>query len=137
MIRRNSGVLIIVSMLLVMVPQSIISEETTQQVECEILVDWSNGTASEHAYQINNWSLVNNSETQVLWTHYNKEGIEIANGTIIPILHENDTNARILLPTQLNLGDLISINVIEQGVESFCSRAVSYTHLTLPTTPYV
>ena len=35
------------------------------------------------------------------------------------------------------LRDAVDQNVIDKEAESIASKAVSYTHLTLPTTPYV
>ena len=78
MIRRNT--LIVVGMLLLMMPLSTISGQTnTDETECNIIVDWSNGTSSEHAYVINNWNLVNETQTEIHWSHENKSGQILGN----------------------------------------------------------
>ena len=72
--------MIVVGMLLLMMPLSTISgQTTTDENECNIIVDWSNGTGSEHAYVINNWDLVNESQTEVHWSHENQSGQIIDN----------------------------------------------------------
>ena len=87
--RRST--LIVVGMLLLMIPLSTISGQTNNdETECNIIVDWSNGTSSEHAYVINNWDLVNDSQTEVHWSHENQSGQILENGTIYPSWNEND-----------------------------------------------
>ena len=130
MLRRNA--FIIAAMLLFMVPHSTISGESSQEVDCEIIVDWSNGTISEHAYLIDNWSILNDSGADVQWLHLNKSNEILGNGSITPELLENQSNARFTLPTDINLGDSISINVNGAGSEIYCSRDIDITYWNQP-----
>jgi len=129
--RRST--LIVVGMLLLMIPLSTISGQTNNdETECNIIVDWSNGTSSEHAYVINNWDLVNDSQTEVHWSHENQSGQILENGTIYPSWNENNTEARIILPTNIDLGDSISIDVKASENEIFCSRTIDITYWNQP-----
>ena len=127
--RRNT--LIVVSMLLLMVPLSPISGQAiNDETQCKIIVDWSNGTNSEHAYIINNLSLVN--ETEVHWSHENQSGQVLDSGIIYPNWTENGTQARIILPTIIDLGDSISIDVKVSETEISCSRIIDITYWNQP-----
>ena len=127
--RRNT--LIVVSMLLLMVPFSPISGQAiNDETQCKIIVDWSNGTNSEHAYIINNLSLVN--ETEVHWSHENQSGQVLDSGIIYPNWTENGTQARIILPTIIDLGDSISIDVKVSETEISCSRIIDITYWNQP-----
>ncbi len=129
--RRST--LIVVGMLLLMIPLSTISGQTNNdETECNIIIDWSNGTSSEHAYVINNWDLVNDSQTEVHWSHENQSGQILENGTIYPSWNENNTQARIILPTNIDLGDSISIDVKASETEIFCSRTIDITYWNQP-----
>ena len=131
MTRRTT--LIVVGMLLLMMPLSTISGQTnTDETECNIIVDWSNGTSNEHAYVINNWNLVNETQTEIHWSHENQSGEILGNGTIFPSWNDNDTQARIILPTIINLGDSISIDVSASETEIFCSRTIDITYWNQP-----
>ena len=131
MIRRNT--LIVVGMLLLMMPVSTISGQiTTDESECNIIVDWSNGTSSEHAYLITNWDSVNDTQTEIYWTHENQSGQTLDNGTIYPNWNENNTQPRIILPTIISLGDSISIDVRASETEIFCSRTIDVTYWNQP-----
>ncbi len=130
---NRRSILIVVGMLLLMIPLSTISGQTNNdETECNIIVDWSNGTSSEHAYVINNWDLVNDSQTEVHWSHENQSGQILENGTIYPSWNENDTKARIILPTNIDLGDSISIDVKASENEIFCSRTIDITYWNQP-----
>ena len=127
--RRNT--LIVVSMLLLMMPFSSISGQAiNDETQCKIIVDWSNGTNSEHAYIINNLSLVN--ETEVHWSHENQSGQVLDSGIIYPNWTENGTQARIILPTIIDLGDSISIDVKVSETEISCSRIIDITYWNQP-----
>ena len=129
--RRST--LIVVAMLLLMIPLSTISgQANNDETECNIIIDWSNGTSSEHAYVINNWDLVNDSQTEVHWSHENQSGQILENGTIYPSWNENNTQARIILPTNIDLGDSISIDVKASETEIFCSRTIDITYWNQP-----
>ena len=121
MIRRNT--LIVVAMLLLMMPLSTISgQTTTDETQTNIIVNWSNETTSEHAYLINNCKLVNE----------NQSGQILDNGIINLSWNENDTQSRIILPTTINLGDSISIDVRASETEIFCSRTIDITYWNQP-----
>ena len=127
---NSRNAFIIATMLVLVIPFSTISGETSQEEAlCGIVTDWSNGTASEHAYVINNWSIVNGTDTLVNWLHVNETGILIDNGTISPIEIHNDSDARFSLPTSMNLGDTISIQVVESETDVHCSRNIDITCL--------
>ena len=129
--RRST--LIVVAMLLLMIPLSTTSgQANNDETECNIIIDWSNGTSSEHAYVINNWDLVSDSQTEVHWSHENQSGQILENGTIYPSWNENDTKARIILPTNIDLGDSISIDVKASENEIFCSRTIDITYWNQP-----
>ena len=129
--RRNA--FIIATMLLFVIPYSTISGETSQEEpQCGIVTDWSNGTASEHAYVINDWSIVNGTDTLVNWLHVNETGIVIDNGNISPIEIHNDSDARFSLPTSMNLGDTITIQVVESETDVLCSRNIEITYWNQP-----
>ena len=119
-------------MLLLMMPLSTISGQVSEEPECSIIVDWTNGINSEHAYIINNWTSINQTQTAVNWSHQSEEGMIIGNGTISPSWNENDSHGRIILPTSINLGDSISIDVSTSGTESFCSRTIDITYWNQP-----
>ena len=120
-------------MLLFVIPYSTISGETSQEeAQCGIVTDWSNGTSSEHAYVISDWSLVNGTETLVNWLHVNETGVVMDNGTVSPIEIQNETDARFSLPTAMNLGDTISIQVVESETDVFCSRNIDVTYWNQP-----
>ena len=102
--------LVVVSMLLLMMPLSTISGQgVNDETQCNIIVDWTNGTTSEHAYIINNLSLIN--ETEVHWSHENQSGQVLESGIIYPNWTGNASQARIILPTIIDLDDSISIDV--------------------------
>ncbi len=128
--RRNA--LIVVAMLLLMMPLSTISGQTNEISECRIIVDWNNGTNSEHAYIINNWSVVNATDTEVRWSHENQSGNMINNGSVIPHWNENETHSRIVLPTSMNLGDSITIDVFTSQTGIRCSRTIDITYWNQP-----
>jgi len=129
-LKRNA--FIITAMLLLMMPLSSISGQTNEEDRCNIVVDWSNGTNSEHAYIINNWTLINGTDTEIHWSHQNNSGATMDNGSILPNWNENETNARIVLPTSINLGDSISIDVSTSQTEIHCSRTIEITYWNQP-----
>jgi len=129
-LKRNA--FIITAMLLLMMPLSSISGQTNEEDRCNIVVDWSNGTNSEHAYIINNWTLINGTDTEIHWSHQNNSGATMDNGSILPNWNENETNARIVLPTSINLGDSVSIDVSTSQTEIHCSRTIEITYWNQP-----